>query len=104
MCVSQTVQSLQKAPQTDLLTCMPPEGAHRVYITIKILCVVTDYFRRAASHTSVNCFTKLTDSDGGTAACVNILGQVQHQSLEPSPINHTHHGNIPDKQGLCTHM
>lgn len=53
---------------------------------------------------SVNCITKLTHSDGGTAACVNILGQVQHQSPEPGPLNRTHHGNIQDKQGLCTHV
>lgn len=40
---SQTVWSLQKALQTNPLTRKPPEGAYRVYITIKILCVVTDF-------------------------------------------------------------
>lgn len=94
----------KKLPKQTRSPVSPHEGAYRVYSAIKILCVVTRTFRSAASHTSVNCFTKLTDSDGGTAACVNILGQVQHQSLEPSPLNHTHHGNIPDKRGLCTHM
>lgn len=58
----------------------------------------------AASRVSVNCITKLTDSDGNTSPCVNSRGQVQHQSRELNPFSPTHHGNILGKQGLHTHV